>query len=175
MSIQAEPTVRMDSDAPPSLVEPVVIVRLGRTEYGIAISAVREVLRTPYITRVPLPPPAVCGAAAVRGAVVPVMDLGIRLLGQPAERPGCLVMVTDPHSGEPVGLLVDTVTGMIDPDGAELREAPPEVEATLPPGWILSVISPQAGRLVTVLHLTAVLARHVEPAPTNFPLLKERG
>lgn len=175
MSIQAEPALWMDSDAPPALVEPVVVVRLGRTEYGIAISMVREVLRTPTITRVPLPPPAVCGAAAVRGAVVPIMDLGVRLLGQPAERPGRLVVVTHPETGDAIGLLVDTVTGMLDPDAAKVHQAPPEVEATLPPGWILSVISPESGRLITLLHLTAVLARNSEPVPTDSPLPKERG
>lgn len=148
--------------------EALVVVRLGAAEFGLPIARVREVLRAPRLTRVPFPPPAVCGATAVRGAVVPVMDLGLRLLGRAAVRPGALVVVEEPATGEPLGLLVDGVSALLQPAQAEAREPPAEAEATLPAGWVAAVLVTNDGRVVTALHLEAVIA-HVAPGGAQAP------
>ncbi len=50
--------------------------RTGRREnFGINVFKVREVMRTPEITRAPDMPPAVEGMVSLRGALVPVVDL----------------------------------------------------------------------------------------------------
>jgi purine-binding chemotaxis protein CheW len=134
-----------------------VAVRLGDTEFGLPVERVREVLRVPPITRLPFPPPSILGVAGVRGAVLPVMDLGERLLGAAADRDGRLVVVEDPESGSEVALLVDAVPGLA--SAAESDASPPaEVDASLPAGWIAGVIVSRAGRLVTLLDLAAILA-----------------
>lgn len=132
-------------------------VRLGSAEYGLPMERVREVLRPPPVTRVPFPPPDVRGVVQVRGALVAVLDLGTRLRGGPAAGPGRLVVVTPPRGGEPVGLLVDAVTGMVETDPEGLRPAPPEAEAALPEGWLAGVAEPEPGRRVALLHLERVL------------------
>ena len=136
--------------------ERAVVVRLGQTEFGIDVRRVREVLRAPRITRLPFPPPTILGIVSIRGTLVPVMDLGERLLGTPADREGRLVVVRDPDREGSIGLLVDAVLDLI-PLQDSPHEPPPEVKATLPPGWILSVLAPESSRLVTLLELTHVL------------------
>ncbi|MBP6500275.1 MAG: chemotaxis protein CheW, partial [Thauera sp.] len=54
-----------------------VDARTGRREtFGINVFKVREVMRTPAITAAPDMPDAVQGMVSLRGALVPVVDLG---------------------------------------------------------------------------------------------------
>lgn len=144
-------------DAPLSQEEErAVVVRVGGVEFGIEVRRVREVLRAPPITRVPYPPPAVLGIVSVRGMLIPVVDLGERLLGKPSTRDGRLVIVRDPEQEGSIGLLVDGVLDLI-PLNDSGSEPPPEVEASLPSGWILRILSPDEERIVTLLELSRVL------------------
>ena len=136
--------------------ERAVVVRVGAAEFGIDVTHVREVLRLPAITRLPFPPPTILGIVSVRGTLVPVMDLGQRLLDTPSNRDGRLVVVLDPESEGVVGLLVDEVLDLVPLDVAA-QEVPPEVAVSLPEGWIRGVLAPTPERLVTLLDLPHVL------------------
>lgn len=130
---------------------------LGGTRFGVWADEVLEILRTPPVTRLPLAAPELAGVTSVRGVVIPVLDLGLRLLGSPSARPGRLVLVRHLDSGSMVGLLVDGVGTLLSVREDELREPPPEAEAELPGGWVMGVAD--AGeRVVTVLHLGHVAA-----------------
>jgi purine-binding chemotaxis protein CheW len=160
MSGAAAPVTASESAAGPAprLQEALVVLRLGGAEFGVPISSVREVLRTPPISRVPFTPVDVCGAVALRGSVLPVVDLGLRLLRRPAQRPGSLLVVLPAGTTEPLGLLVDAILELTEADGAEVIPPPPEIEATLPPGWAKAIAVPAPARFVTILDLPAVLA-----------------
>lgn len=127
-------------------------LRLGRARFGMWVDEVLEILRTPPITRLPLSAPEVAGVTSVRGVVVPVLDLGQRLLGTPAQRPGRLVLVRHKDSGAMVGVLVDGVGTLLGVRGDEVRPPPPAAEADLPPGMVTGVVAAPEG-LVTVLHI----------------------
>src|SRR5690606_34826619 len=58
--------------------------RLANEEYGIRLSSVRETIKVPPITKVPLNPPYVAGVISLRGAIMPVIDLRLRV-GLPVE------------------------------------------------------------------------------------------
>jgi chemotaxis signal transduction protein len=145
----------------------VIVVQLGPADFGLPIEHVREVLRTPTISRVPFPPPAVCGAVALRGSVIPVFDLGIRLFERPAKRPGALVIVQPERFNERVAVLVDGLVGLLEPDAAEVLETPAEGAATLPAGWVSGLWLPQSRRPVTVLDLGSVLGGNAVAASTS--------
>lgn len=134
----------------------VLAISAAGAEFGLPVDQVQEIVRIPPITRLPFPPPAVRGVASVRGEVVTVLDLGLRLLGRSSPDERRLVVVRDGRTGEKVGLLVDEVAGLVHDD--EEAEAPPESIASLPDGWIAKLITPDADRVVAVLDLDAVLA-----------------
>lgn len=127
-------------------------LRLGQARFGMWVDEVLEILRTPPITRLPVSAAEVAGVTSVRGVVVPVLDLGERLLGTPARRPGRLVLVRHQASGSMVGLLVDDVGTLLGVRGDEVRPPPPAAEAELPPGMVTGVVAGSDG-LVTVLHI----------------------
>lgn len=132
-------------------------ILVGGVEFGLPVEWVRTVIRLPPITRLPFPPPAVLGVASVQGVIVPVVDLGERLLGRPSPRDGRLVMVVDPKTGQSYGLLVEQVRTLV-AGGASRPEAPGEVEVSLPPGWVAGLLAPSADRIITLLDLEPVLA-----------------
>jgi purine-binding chemotaxis protein CheW len=129
-------------------------VRAGGAEFGLPAGRVREVLRPPPLTRVPFPPAGVRGVAQVRGTVLAVVDLGARLGMAPVAGAGRLVVVWG-RGREAVGLLVESVVGLVDEAGDE--QPPDEAEAALPPGWLAGVAVPAPGRRVALLHLERVL------------------
>lgn len=134
----------------------VVAVLAAGSEFGLPVEMVHEVVHVPPITRLPFPPETVRGVASVRGEVVTVMDLGMRLLGRSSDEERRLVVVRAAGSTEKVGLLVEDVFGLVRDDAR--AEPPPETLVSLPDGWVSRVITPAENRVVTVLDLEAVLA-----------------
>lgn len=134
-----------------------VILVLGRARFGLWIDEVLEIVRTPPISRLPLGSAEVPGVTSVRGDVVPVLDLGVRLLGSPAARPGRLVLVRDEQSGSMVGVLVDGVETLIAAGPDEVREPPTGSDAHIPVELIEGIVTTGEG-VVTVLRTGRAVA-----------------
>ncbi|MCF1475373.1 chemotaxis protein [Agrobacterium vitis] len=84
-----------------------LVFRVGEQSHEIEAGLVIEVMRVPYITRVPHGPEALAGIANLRGKPVPVLSMGKVLNGSHNARPDGKIIVYD-HGGA-VGLLVDDV------------------------------------------------------------------
>lgn len=125
---------------------------LGESRFGLWVDQALEIVPTPPISRLPLPRREVAGVTSVRGDVVPVLDLGLRLLDAPAVRPGRLVLVRDEESGTMVGLLVDGVETLVEVREGEILDPPPPAEARLAPELVEGVVARDEG-VVTILNL----------------------
>src|ERR1044071_8547754 len=71
-------------------------------EYAIGILRVREILEYDTVTRVPTTPPSIRGVINLRGRVVPVVDLAVKL-GLPESvvtKRSCVVVVETVLDGE---------------------------------------------------------------------------
>lgn len=96
-----------------------VTVAVGDLRLALPLAAVRAVIRLPELVRIPLGPPSLDGLAQWHGEAVPVLDLAWAL-GRPgggaASRETRVVLVW--HRGQPVGLRVDAMAGILrtDPD-----------------------------------------------------------
>jgi chemotaxis signal transduction protein len=138
-----------------------LVLRLGGARFGLWIDDVLEVLRPPPISRLPLPHPEVAGMTSVRGELIPVLDLGARLLGEPAARPGRLLLVRDERSDSSVGLLVDGADTLYRVMEEEVRE--PEADTGLAPELVEGVVTGDDG-IVTILRRGPTAA---PPADSN--------
>lgn len=87
-----------------------VQAQVGGETVGFPVTAVREIIRVPPITRVPRAPQWLQGVAAIRGESIPVVCLRERF-GMEATQPSpqMRVVVTE-VSGQPIGFLVDSVS-----------------------------------------------------------------
>jgi purine-binding chemotaxis protein CheW len=151
---QAAPPVtttdRIDSTRAPALpgVSQIVCFRLGEEEYGVDILCTQEILTVPPITRVPAADGAIRGLIHVRGQIIALIDLRVRL-GMPECQLGETTRIVVVKWGEQiVGMLVDAVT-------AVLRIRPNEIEP--PPGAPASLDAGCVGGLVRLPHHLVIL------------------
>jgi purine-binding chemotaxis protein CheW len=103
--------------------------KLGEEVFAIEIAPIREILEYPRITTIPLTPEFVRGVMNVRGHVVPVIDLALRLGLQRTEiaRRTCVVIVeVAVETGHPaqIGLLVDAVNEVLDVERKQIEPRP---------------------------------------------------
>lgn len=101
-----------------------VLFRLRSEDYGLPIAAVASIIRYEQPTPVPRAPEGVDGVINLRGQVIPVIDLGRRLLGVPIEPTTTSRIVVAESGLGPVGLAVDAAHEVASIDVSEIREAP---------------------------------------------------
>ena len=98
---------------------------LGDGSFALPVGAVREVLRPPRLTPVPLAPPDVIGVANLRGQIVPVLDLRLRL-GVDASKEAAHVLVLR-VSDAVFGVAVDSVGDVVEVDRSAFEPVPEHV------------------------------------------------
>ncbi len=125
-----------------------VLFTVGGMALALPLEGVLEILRPPALVPIPLGPPSLEGLARRRGAVLPVIGLR-RVLGlagtDRGESKGARLLIVR-HNGQPVGLLVDRVSGLsgVGEDRiADVGTAPdastgPSIDAELLAGAILA-------------------------------------
>ena len=96
--------------------------------YAVSIMKVKEIIEYEKVIDVPMMPAFINGAINLRGQVIPVIDLNVRLGGEKTEvsRRSCIVVVELSVSGDnkKVGLLVDAVSKVVDFLDSQIDEAP---------------------------------------------------
>ncbi|HEY0919010.1 chemotaxis protein CheW, partial [Devosia sp.] len=108
-----------------------VAFRVAGTRFALPLAEAVEIIRRPDVVRIPLSPPSLEGLARRRGAVLPVISLR-RILGHadPTADPkdaGRVVIVD--HRGQPVGLAVDRVEGMLAVEASRIDASAPDDKA----------------------------------------------
>jgi len=135
-----------------SLLRELLAFELDGTPYAIPVERVREIVRMRAMTPVPRVPGAVRGVIALRGEILEVIDLRLRL-GLPAHEPGrrSRIVVLHGEDGRVAGLLVDAVTEVLRvPEAAIRPTSPGESES-------VAALCAQDGRFVSLIDLERVL------------------
>lgn len=96
--------------------------------YAVSIMKVKEIIEYGNVIDVPMMPDFINGAINLRGQVIPVIDLSVRLGGEAADvkRRSCIIVVDLSLAGRnmKVGLLVDAVSNVADFPESQIDEAP---------------------------------------------------
>ena len=96
---------------------------LGDEEYGIGILTVCEIIAMQPVTRVPRMPDFVRGVINLRGRVIPITDLRLKLgMTQDGTHDGCIVVVQ--LQGMQTGIVVDRVSEVVAIAEADIDDAP---------------------------------------------------
>jgi purine-binding chemotaxis protein CheW len=123
--------------------------------FGIDIMAIREIRAWSPVTRLPRVPDYVAGVVNLRGAVLPVIDLSLRL-GWPATettpRNPIIVTVMD---GQSRGLIVHDVNDIVSIDSSELQQ--PDTIAQDHITHFLEGVAPIGDDMVMVLDLKRLM------------------
>lgn len=135
----------------------ILLFSLGTREiFGINVFKVREVGRTPHITKTPNMPRGVEGLISLRGNVIPVLSLApfLQLEGAPPGL-GKTMMVAE-YSKRTLGFLVHEVDRIIRVDWERVKA--PESVLSANHGLITAVIELEGGGLVSILDVEQILS-----------------
>ena len=87
-----------------------IVVNIGNEQFGIDIKYVDNIVRMQRITRVPKAQPYFNGVINIRGEIIPVMSLRVKLELEPdvfTSKTRILIIKLEPQSA--VGIIVDEV------------------------------------------------------------------
>ena len=98
--------------------------RLGAEEYGIDILRVQEIRSYEAPTRIAGSPAHMKGVVNLRGVIVPIVDLRLRLGCASAEYDAFTVVIVLNVRGRVVGAVVDSVSDVLALDDDQVRPAP---------------------------------------------------
>jgi purine-binding chemotaxis protein CheW len=142
---------------------------LGDEMFAIGILSIREIIEYGNLTLVPMTPPFIRGVINLRGAVVPVIDLAVRLDREPREatKRTCIVIIEVEHGEDrhDMGIVVDAVSEVLEIPPENI-EPPPEFGAHVRIDFIAGmgkvngrfVILLDAGRVLSVDEVAVVAA-----------------
>jgi purine-binding chemotaxis protein CheW len=143
---------------------PWVVFTLTGEWYALPVDAVQEIVRVGEITRVPDAPSVVRGVVNLRGRVLPVVDLRVRL-GLPAAEPDKNTrIIVLPARGRWIGVLVDAVRRIERFRPTDVRPVPPGVLSARS-DYFRGVVR-KDDRLVVLLDAERVLLIHEEEMTT---------
>lgn len=101
--------------------------RLGAEEYGVNILCVQEIRSYEKPTRIPGAPTHMLGVINLRGTIVPVVDMRLKMGCERIEYSGLTVVVVLKVAGRVVGLVVDAVSDVQEIERGTIHP-PPDVE-----------------------------------------------
>jgi purine-binding chemotaxis protein CheW len=115
------------SAEPKKQLETWVAFHIAGELYGLPVAVAQEILRVESITRVPHAPPTIRGIINMRGRVLPVVDVRLRLgLAPAAIGPQSRILVVSARS-RLLGLLVDAVEQVLRLDRNGVEAPPPDI------------------------------------------------
>lgn len=135
---------------------------LGQETYALDILRLRGIVTRRPATEVPRAPAYLLGVISLRGQIVPLIDLRLRLgLPATASTRATRILVVD-QAGESFGLLVDSVRQVVRLRDDELETRPPAL-AGRESEFIAGIARPRQGGMLILLGVDAVLKLQLGP------------
>ncbi len=128
---------------------------LGEEQYGVDILKVQEIRGYDQVTRVPDAPDYIKGVINLRGTIVPVIDLRLKLRLDNARYDAFTVMIVLNVEQRVVGIVVDSVSDVIELSAEQIRPTP-EFGAAVDTRFI-NGIGTQDERMLILLDIETLL------------------
>ncbi len=130
--------------------------RLGAEEYGIDILKVQEIRSYEAPTRIANAPAFIKGVVNLRGVIVPIVDLRIKLGCVNAELNSFTVVIVLNVRGRVVGVVVDSVSDVLALSRDAIRPAP-EMTSVVEASFITG-IGTVADRMLILMDIESLMA-----------------
>lgn len=102
---------------------------LKNETYGIPLLEVQEIRTYTPATRIPNTPPYVVGVINLRGAIIAVVDLRLRMGLEPVTDEEQTIIVVTNIGGKTFGLRADSVSDVVRIESEQIQEAPKVADA----------------------------------------------
>ena len=134
--------------------------RLGGEEYGIDILKVQEIRSYEQPTRIANAPSFIKGVVNLRGVIVPIVDLRLKLGCEVAEYSVLTVVIVLNVKGRVVGAVVDSVSDVLELSKEAIKPAP-EMASSVDAGFITGIGTVKTGdeqRMLILMDIEALMA-----------------
>lgn len=131
-----------------------IVINIGDEQYGIDIKYVDNIVRMQNITRVPKVPSYLKGVINLRGEVIPVMSLRLKMDMEPDEITKNTRIIIIKINHEMIGIMVDSVKEVVNLDMSQMER----VTFDNRENNFVQGIGKQGDVLISLLDLNAVLA-----------------
>ncbi len=129
--------------------------QLADATFGLDTMLVQEIIKVPDITKVYLAPEDITGIINLRGKIVTIIDLAIKLeLPTEVEMANRRIIIVESQD-EPFGLVVDKINDVIHIDGDELDSAPSNVRVAQ--SRFISGVFRDNEQLIAILNLDEII------------------
>jgi purine-binding chemotaxis protein CheW len=132
-----------------------IVFKIGEMEFCVDIIQVREIRGWTPATPVPHAPDFMIGVINLRGTVLPVIDLPLRLGHAKSETSARHAVIVVQEQGRMTGLLVDLVSDIISVDPKDIHPTP-DVSSTVARSFVAGIVTLE-GRMISLLSLSDVL------------------
>ena len=126
--------------------------RLGAEEYGIDILRVQEIRSYEQPTRIANAPSFIKGVVNLRGVIVPIIDLRLKLGCDTAEYNHFTVVIVLNVRGRVVGAVVDSVSDVLELAKDNIKPAP-ELNSSIDASFITGIGTVKSGDVERMLIL----------------------
>ena len=130
--------------------------RLGGEEYGIDILKVQEIRSYEPPTRIANAPAFIKGVVNLRGVIVPIVDLRLRLGCESAEYSALTVVIVLNVKGRVVGAVVDSVSDVLELARDAIKPAP-EMASAVDASFITGIGS-VGDRMLILMDIEGLMA-----------------
>jgi len=130
--------------------------RLGAEEYGIDILRVQEIRSYEAPTRIANAPAFIKGVVNLRGVIVPIVDLRLKLGCASAEYNSFTVVIVLNVKGRVVGAVVDSVSDVLELQGESVKPAP-EMASAVDVSYITGIGS-VGERMLILMDIEALMS-----------------
>jgi len=138
---------------------------VGAEEYGLNIMDIKEIIRPQEVTEVPRTPDYVLGIISLRGVIVPVFDIRLRLGLERGDRDRKARVVVVNLDDNLYGLLVDSVVQVLNIPVSRI-DPPPEIIGGIDADFMKGVGKVE-DRLVILIDLEKVLSTEEKEAGSS--------
>ncbi len=132
-----------------------IAFRIGEQEFCVDIMSVREIRGWTPATPLPRAPGYMKGVINLRGAVLPIIDLGARFGLRTAEPTARHVIMVAHVGGRLVGLLVDAVSDIVQLDEGAVQPTP-DVASDEVRTFVKGIFAID-GRMISLIDLSLIL------------------
>jgi len=142
-----------------------LVFGLGEEDLGLDVNAVREIVRVPhFITRVPNASHYIRGVINLRGTIVPVFDMELKLgiPSTPVTDEARIIIIT--LNEVTFGIIVNTVREVITIYESQIEPANQDF-AVGERKYVLGIAKPADGRLIVLLDISELF--NLEPTSTE--------
>lgn len=134
-----------------------IVIQMGVEQYGIDIQYIDNIVRMQHITRVPKVPSYLKGVINLRGEVIPVMSLRMKMgYGEDEFTKNTRIIILKLEQHGTIGIIVDEVKEVVTLDNGSIEKMAYDSKDEKS-NWLTGVGKFQ-GQLISLLDLNAVVA-----------------